>query len=49
MFNVNNLTINPVCLICQLWTNLHSISNLWLHMLCFFYFWNHGVGSTDHF
>ena len=35
MFNVNNLSINPVSLIGKLRTNFHSISNLWLHMLYF--------------
>ena len=38
VFHVNNLSINPVSLIGKLWTNLHSISNLWLHMLYFFHF-----------
>ncbi len=32
MLNVNNLTINPICLICQLWTNFHSISNFRFHI-----------------
>jgi len=31
MFNINNLTINPICLICQLWTYFHSIPNFWFH------------------
>ena len=31
MFNVNNLTINPVGLICQLWTYFHSVSNFGFH------------------
>ena len=38
MFHVDYLSVNPVWLISQLWTNLHSISNLWFHILYVCYF-----------
>jgi len=32
MFYINYLTVYPIWLSSQLWTNFHLVSNLWFHL-----------------
>ena len=47
MFNINHLAINPVWQSCQLWTNLHLVSNLWFHLFCFYCFYGAKIQSIS--
>ena len=38
MLNINNFTVNPICLCCKLWTNFHLVSDFWFHNFCHFVF-----------